>query len=536
MRANYALNPRGISGGFFAGYGAQSYTAATGVPVNPDGLTTAVRVSYSAGAGNPGIIVMPLPDVSSTYTFSAWVYNEGPTEETIALALKGASSGGSTLVPPGVWTKLSWTYTTPASLGAGNDFGVRIASPTSTGSFLSTSVLIEKLPTLNAYFDGSTAASGDFTHTWAGASHNSASYQWGTTLRTIGTSGSGQAIQSSDWSATGTKSLRLLTKVSNGQPEAGLPTSNLEFGKTYTILAKLRINKVSSSSATRSRRINFYHSQNNQASFTEAPGAASPNAIGVYDHRHVIAIPPNTTHIYLRLGGHSSNAFEADAWWDDIMIVEGVYTGEYVDGDKPFSRWEGTAHNSTSVGYPPQLLDLAGPPALEQIGIGNSANPVVNGFAARTLYVVYETAAANDTSWQTPFYYGSNAPTDGFTLQTAAAGNYTMSPRLDFASGAGSINRGFSFPNGRMPVRRHVLAVSFNEGMTYFNAHGNGVSLTSNAVIDPGSIGWPSGQLRNILRADIKAVYSSVYYAEHDAATRIAISRYLGNKYGAPVA
>jgi hypothetical protein len=214
------------------------------------------------------------------------------------------------------------------------------------------------------------------------------------------------------------------------------------------------------------------------------------------------------------------------------MLVEGTYAGEYVDGSKPLAKWDGTANNSTSAGYPPSLWDIAGPPTLEKIGVGNTTNPVVDGFVARTVYIVYEVIDPN-ASWQTPVYYGSNAPTDGITFQTAATGSLSLSPRLDFASGGGDINKGQTLGNARQ-VKRHVVAAAFNQGLTVVNYSNNGINVGPQ-VLNPGTVGWTSGQLRNMNPSTIKPIYSAVYYVEHDNATRQAISRYLGNKYGANV-
>jgi hypothetical protein len=304
-------------------------------------------------------------------------------------------------------------------------------------------------------------------------------------------------------------------------------------GNTYTILAKLRIKQTAISSPTRARRINFYHSNNNQQSFMTQVGTASPNAVGIYDHRLTVTIPSDTTHIYLRLGGHSSVAYDADAYWDDLMIVEGTYTGDYVDGTKPFSKWDGTANSAVSVGYSPQFLDIAGKPDAEVFGAGDSPNTTVDGFAARTIYLVYEVTDMNAGSWQVPLYYGSAAPSSGLTVQTSASGVASMSPRLDFTAG-GDINKGQVMINGRTQ-RVHVMAMSFNAGLTSVSSHIDGAFVTA-VAITPGTVGWTSGMLRAKSLTGIKAVRTMVFYAEHDAATRVAMSRYLGNKYGSYIA
>lgn len=39
----------------------------------------------------------------------------------------------------------------------------------------------------------------------------------------------------------------------------------------------------------------------------------------------------------------------SEGYWDDLMIVEGDYTGPYFDGSTPGASWTGTPHESTSV-------------------------------------------------------------------------------------------------------------------------------------------------------------------------------------------
>jgi hypothetical protein len=345
-------------------------------------------------------------------------------------------------------------------------------------------------------------------------------------------------IHSTDWVASGTKSVRVISKY-NGLDsyttiggDAGAFRLGMQPGKTYTIMAKVRLAAPLTGALQPNRwgrPVVFVQG----GGYSEYAANAPTNDIGVYDVRRTFTIAPNATEAFIRLYNGTSTG-NGDVWYDNVMLVEGEYTGDYIDGTKPFAKWDGTVDSSFSVGYPPQLLDIAGSPTLDQVGAGSTANPVVNGFTARTLYAVYEVIDTT-TSWQVPFMYGSGAPNDGFTLQTAATPSTSMSPRWDFATGGGDVNRGFALGGGRNPRRVHVFAVALNQGLTVSNMTMDGVAagpLTTN----PGTYGWPSGQLRNYSLPSIRALRSMVFYTEHDAATRLAISRYLGNKYGAYVA
>jgi hypothetical protein len=224
-----------------------------------------------------------------------------------------------------------------------------------------------------------------------------------------------------------------------------------------------------------------------------------------------------------------------DVWWDDIMVVEGNYTGDYVDGAKPLAKWNGTADASTSVGYPQQFLDIAGKPALDQAGVGNTPTTVAPGFAARTFYAVYEVNDNTLGSWQVPFSYGIAYSSEGFTLQTSSVGVATMSPRADFATGGGSTNAGMNHANARATGRIHVVSAAFNEGLTLWTGSANG-SADGTRVLNSGTVGWTSHRISVASPAGNRGIRGLVFWGEHDRATRLAMMRYLGNKYGAYVA
>jgi hypothetical protein len=262
VRTNLALNPQ-MNNFNFGGYGTQTLTALSVIPTHPDGLTTGVRVSYAAAAGNPGVIVMPIPDINTQYSVSAWVYNEGTTTEAIAIALKGNSSGGQQNVAPGVWTRLSWTLTTPAVLGSGNDFGVRIGVPTASGSFITTGVLIEKAPDIVPYFDGSTSAgTDDFVYSWSGAVNNSTSLKRGNVAVDFSI-GSTLPISSKAWKRSGSRSLRLVatTTATNdtftaASGDTGSMRLGMVAGKTYTFSATCHLEApLTGTLSARSRKI-----------------------------------------------------------------------------------------------------------------------------------------------------------------------------------------------------------------------------------------------------------------------------------------
>lgn len=466
------------------------------------------------------------PSVPNTWSLYVWVPSGSGT-----VRLQDTTSGtiGAPNTTFNQWERISVTFTAPATGASILRLRANTTVPAGTVIWWDNE-LLEGSPAALPYFDGSTGTVGDYTHAWVGTANASSSQE--SALGLTNYPGAAAAIVSStDWSTGGVKSLRITPTTTSADTFATAPYT-LETGKTYTISGNVRLKAPQTGTldnASRARKIVIYHSG------TSDQSSATANTAGVGRVSVTFKVTDGSVYQSIRLYAGSS-AGNGDVWWDDLMIVEGTYTGDYVDGTKPFSKWDGAANLSTSVGYPPQYLDIAGKPDLDFVGIGSSVSPTVNGFAARTVYFVYETTNDGSGSWAVPYFYGSAAPSTGLTLQTAAGGNFTVSPRLDFTSGSGDINKGFNFPNGRTLSRRHVLAMSFNQGLTSLGAHGDGAVLTGPGTINPGSVGWTNGQIRSFSNAYVKGIYAAVFYAEHDAATRLAISRYLGNKYGAAVA
>lgn len=510
------------------GYGAQTLATATGLATNPDGITTAVRVSYAAGASNAGAMVSALPDDSTQYTLSAWVWNEGATSETIALALKGASSGGSQLVPQAVWTKLTWTFTTPAGLVLGNEFGVRISVTSAAGSFLVTGIMLEKAPlSLGDFYDGNSGAIGDFTHDWLGTANNSTSRRKGVNV----TGATGTAVQSIPYQSAdrpaygGTKFARYFFTTS-GAIGINLTDTVIPADAPRAVGMWVR---ASASVTVQPRLRTLAGLFTNVGSSVVLPVNVwtlikAQGVWGVGADASFGMVVTNST------GQQYGGTLDVDTHWCyELSNVD----ADYIDGNQPFSRWEGTAHASASLGYPPQLQDIAGKPSVDLVGVSNTGGVAipVAPFGARTIYVVYETTGFT-ANYNTCMYYGISA-SKGFILQTAAAGSLNLANRFDFPGG--SANGAIVMGNGRLN-RKSVAAFAFSEGLTGHKSCLNGGNEIIGSM-NPGTTGWDDGRVQAMNGGtEIKPIRVLVYYADHDRATRIEISKYLGNKYGANIA
>lgn len=206
----------------------------------------------------------------------------------------------------------------------------------------------------------------EFTYAWTGTPHNSTSTRSAT--MTLGvTGGAARTLHSSDWAASGTKSLRTYSEYdTTGSAYVDLG-QYVEWGKTYTVLATVRIRE------TLVEPPGVMWIVDNPGSYTYDIVLAGGTAPGVYQVRLVVTFPAQGVggNKYLRL--LNSNTYGKSVWFDNVAIYEGDVQDDYFDGDTaepsltdiryPLDvySWEGTPHQSVSkrsayegdpVGYP----------------------------------------------------------------------------------------------------------------------------------------------------------------------------------------
>lgn len=231
-----------------------------------------------------------------------------------------------------------------------------------------TMVSITKTVAPAPYFSGSFVVPGerwadpDFTPRWAGSgtAHNNPSVIH--TLSSAGTVGAAGAakcfISFNKGVSVGKKALRIMTIGTSQDSYVGVAIEGgWQPNKTYTAMAR----------SYQTESIDFATGGNNPRGMwavgTTAGGQISynvkstpgPNAAGWTDHRIVFTVTadssPGGRSLRLINGGAP---FTDDIWWDDVVVVEGVYNGPYFNGDTPDPigggkyGWTGTAHASTS--------------------------------------------------------------------------------------------------------------------------------------------------------------------------------------------
>jgi hypothetical protein len=395
------------------------------------------------------------------------------------------------------------------------------------------------------YFDGGTATDGDYTFYWTGASHASTSRR--STTPPLGvlhtsTSTTFRCTHTENGEKMARWSTPPFTPSANWRVALIQPLNwqNIKTGGTYTMLTLYRFSGAWSSSSFAlflqdGGATNSVPSSWLSDTTTDIGNGWKLNRKVFRAGRDATA---NTTY-YMVLSTAATTTTEGIFDVKFAGIFDGNYTGDPFDGSSRLSKWDGAADASASVGYYPTLLDIAGKPDIDILGNSGSvtsASSVVDGFAARTFYVVYEVSDYTISPWQVPFNYGTNPSAEGFTLQSHDRGITQMIPRADFTSGGGGNNLTLSMGNSSRNVRMHVAAFSFSQGLTQITGFVDG-AIDVTRTYTPGTVGWPNHRagIHNPGNG-MRGVRALAYWGEHDRETRLAIARYLGNKYGATVA
>lgn len=461
-------------------------------------------------------------------TLSGWMLGEAGKQMTLESRFLDSAQAiltnkiAPTVTATGDWQRISVSHIAPTNT-ASVDVVARNYTSGAHVIYLD-GVLIEKHSFLFDYFDGSFAASGDFIYGWSGTAHQTTSNQLAPLPSLINTSGNAPrpVWQSVDRPAATPKFARaqqLITGAAMGvnptdnvMPGGIIRTDLMWMRCSRSVAADLRYRDPSGAGVQTQGTVNFVADQWQLVRVVGAP---------TFDNA---AIGPLFT----------TNRLQAGDTVDigPHMSVPGVYTGDIVDGTKPFSKWDGAAHSSVSVGYPPQLLDLAGPPLYD---ITTTGHTVLNGgfgnTEARTIYTVYS-AFVDITDGTVPILvtYGATALSDAIPNQFL-----TLRQQLSNNPGNNLIARrtGGSGPLvSRSMVANNVAVWGIDvSGKTFIQVN-NEAAVTDSVVMD-----IPNERIY----ITPPSTYSShtrtiIYRGLHDNATRAALSRYLGNKYGALVA
>jgi len=511
------------------------------------------------GLAGDGLYANDIPVFAgTTYTFSSWIKLTSALpqfsgtirwKDTNSQIILDSSLNVYGTMVIGSWTRVSVSAVAPVGATKAQPMWRIYAAHTPTTYYVD-GAMMEQSTVMTPYFDGTTSNTTDLTYSWDGIAHQSASSMKASLIpQVIAGKSTGVGYVDSKffmYSSTaedGAKTVKWIAPA--GTPNsnwriAGIGagsslgwTPNIRAGGTYTLWFRYRA-KGWQSSHTFQVQVSDQTSLNTVAAY-DAPQTINTTEWKEY-RRTFTALRDATTNtiIFISLPltpqVTTDGEFELREW----MLVEGDYKGDFIDGTKPFSKWDGIANQSTSVGYPPQLLDLAGKPDTDLAAVGSTTlSGTWSNTEGRTIYTVYNNLQdISDTGVYPILTYGATAlndviPNQFITLRLqSATGIYDNSILARRTGGAGASSVG-----SKMGV--NVVSYGLTDTGTLFSAVNNGpVTLDGTFVSD-----MPHERI-NILPATAfgSHIRTIIYRGYHDAATRAAVSRYLGNKYGSAVA
>lgn len=360
VRTNLCPRPHPSSTLSTTGWGGLNLSANSvgGVWTTP--ITTSTPYLFSPGAIGGAT-------QGTTYTLSALVTMEDlvPGHPVTHLTIRAHRRVPNTYFTPAVvlpWEagatrRVEVTWTATQTIPEADSFDLSIVSPVGNVAnmvrFAADEVLIEARPgPAGPFFDGSTGSPDpDLTASWTGAANASTSILSGT--RPAAPPHSQQqcvAIRSTQWSSSGGSSVRVIsTNVSgnNSTYYSTLAQLGMQTGKTYTVVTTARL---------AAPQVGSLHARARSLSLNVG-GVLSqaPNAAGEYPLRVTFTVDGTTITTAATLSLYNgAMAGNGDVWFDDLLIVEGNYSGPYFDGNTPNPsdttryEWNGPENASTS--------------------------------------------------------------------------------------------------------------------------------------------------------------------------------------------
>jgi hypothetical protein len=213
-------------------------------------------------------------------------------------------------------------------------------------------------PTVLPYFDGATAASGDFTYAWTGTANASTSVLRGVPVTNVGWSNA-VAIKSAAYGG----SMRVIPTTDNvdSYAEIGALVSGglaaLAVNTMYTIAGKLKVPYAltgSTGTPSGSQFMSIFVYLNSSYVAIAGTYKTNANTPGEYEFSGTFTTPAslagvNSLRLYNGAAGGGGSVY-----WTDLLLVPGTYTGPYFDGSTATSQdyahsWSGIANASTSV-------------------------------------------------------------------------------------------------------------------------------------------------------------------------------------------
>lgn len=196
-----------------------------------------------------------------------------------------------------------------------------------------------------SYFDGSTP-SPDMLVSWEGGTVNGKSIAQSPKVAGILDGPEAVTYRSKMWSLGGTSSLAVITsdKITNVEGRAYATVTSPSWDSlpngTYTVIAHCNAEAGEYLEGPTSRTITVLDTATNRAYTSEqAPIGSATRLFVVFEKTG----PGGEIRLVSNALGNQV------VRWDGILVVAGVYTDRYFDGDSEEATWSGTAHASTSA-------------------------------------------------------------------------------------------------------------------------------------------------------------------------------------------
>lgn len=484
------------------------------------------------------------------YTYSAWVkVTDTSTPITMGFRWKGTSGTFTDTninmagLQVGKWVRVSATATSPSG-ATSLQMLTRVYSAHTPFTFWVTGISVTDSSSDIGYFDGNTTASGDFSYAWSGngvanvnqsikranaipnlmAARNG-SYQSSKLLNYRSTEGGKGFARWVSPANSGTSGWRIA-----GVSGPGFAWERLKAGGVYTLLMRYR------ASGWPANSVMYQSIRWGSATNVVSPNGdpLSLNATGWQEYRRTFVAQlsgdSNQT-IYLSLPAIPSTTTDSILDISEIMLVEGAWSGDYIDGTLTEAKWDGVPNNSLSVGYQQSFKGIAGTPILDYSTAGTYTLDDSFGVAeARTFYSVIDELAFPNGTINSVVTYGISG------LSDASIANSTIIERIQGTPSAPGLlirrtGGGGPYPTGTK-ISRNVICWGIATDGTLFGCINNGTFIT-----DIQTMAVPHQQIRIEPDSTYHLHLRTIgYRGMHNAATRTAMMRYLGNKYGAPVA
>lgn len=432
-----------------------------------------------------------------TYTMSADVFVPAGQPAVNLLIGTGNETKSAASTVTGAWQRLSVSNTATNTGSA--YFDLRPVGAATSGQYAYIDrVMIEAVATVGTYFDGGSAASGDYAYAWTGTANGSTSIQTAKALtnwngRWFGANGGAGAMFQTLSGMSGGVALRKLWTVANtgASLDTGFNTPSITVAPNaaVTFSGWCRVTSQSSTATTFSPYVNWYNASNTQI------GSSSTNGItiqpGVWTQASVTATAPaGTDHgvfvfgPYGGPGGTSASTMAAGDYLDfaQILIEVSGTLGTYFDGSfaqssTTYYAWEGAADASPSDMMTTPFLYHDGnssPDASYRYKWQGTANASLVMGEYRGVWV--ELAA------------GSGAP----GVQVYVSGTGTISGKVQITRTAD--NETWTVPgwNNRVVIDADTLLDSvapLGRTVTY-TAYLNGAQLNQMTITVPSATGW----------------------------------------------